>query len=70
MIVFQRLRNGIRKDIQGSAQNTEGGFSLSPQQTIITGGIFTLGNDIGLYDAQGNELASIDPDTGEITMNS
>lgn len=69
MIVFQRLRNNVRKNIDGSAQNTGGGFDLSPKQTIVTGGIFTIGNDIGLYDNQGNELATIDPDTGEISIN-
>jgi len=36
MIIFQRQRNGIRKDIQGSNQNTYGGFDLTPKQTIIT----------------------------------
>jgi len=42
---------------------------LSPKQTLITGGIFTIGNDIGLYDPLGNEIATIDPKTGEITIN-
>lgn len=68
-VIFQRLRNGIRKNIEGSNQNSYGGFDLVPKQTIITGGIFTLGNDIGLYDNQGNEIATIDPKTGEIKIN-
>ncbi|MEI6672333.1 MAG: hypothetical protein WCL02_03005 [bacterium] len=62
------MRNGIRKNIEGTNQNIYSGFSLSPKQTIITGGIFTMGNDIGLYDKQGNELATIDPKTGEIKI--
>lgn len=36
MIIFQRLRNGIRKDLVGSQQNNTGGFGLSPMTTIIT----------------------------------
>lgn len=67
-VIFQRLRNGIRKNIEWTNQNAYSGFSLSPKQTIITGGIFTMGNDIGLYDKQGNELATIDPKTGEIKI--
>lgn len=67
-IIFQRLRNWIRKNISGSNQNEYGGFPLSPKQTIITGWIFTIGNDIGLYDTQGNEIATIDPKTGEIKI--
>ncbi|HBB03414.1 TPA: hypothetical protein DCZ39_00710 [Patescibacteria group bacterium] len=62
------MRNGIRKNIDGSNQGSGGGFTLSPKQTIITGGIFTMGNDIGLYDNQGNEIATIDPKTGEIKI--
>jgi hypothetical protein len=27
-----------------------------------------MGNDIGLYDTQGNEIATIDPKTGEIKI--
>lgn len=69
MIIFQRLRNGIRKNIEWSKQNSYGGFDLVPKQTIITGGIFTMGNDIGLYDTQGNEIATINPKTGEIKIN-
>lgn len=68
MVIFQRLRNNIRQDIEGSNQNEKGGFNLSPGQTIITGGIFTIGNDIGLYDSLGNEIAIMDPETGEITI--
>ena len=67
-IIFQRLRNGIRKNIEGTNQNAYSGFSLSPKQTIITGGIFTMGNDIGMYDTQGNEIATINPKTGEIKI--
>lgn len=68
MVIFQRLRNGARKNIEGSKQNNYGGFDLVPKQTIITGGIFTLGNDIGLYDTQGNEIATIDSKTAEIKI--
>ena len=68
-VIFQRLRNGVRNTISGSNQNGYGGFSLSPKQTIITGGIFTIGNDIGMYDNQGNEIATIDAKTGEIKIN-
>jgi len=28
-----------------------------------------MGNDIGLYDSLGNEIATIDPKTGEIKIN-
>jgi len=28
-----------------------------------------MGNDVGLYDNQGNELATINPKTGEIKIN-
>jgi len=69
LVIFQRLRNGIRKDIQGTNQNGSGGFSLVPNQTVITGWIFTIGNDIWLYDNQNNEIATIDPDSGEIKIN-
>jgi hypothetical protein len=69
MVIFQRLRNGVRNDIQWSTGNSYGGFDLTPKQTLITGGIFTMGNDIGLYDTQGNEIATLDPETGEITIN-
>jgi len=69
MVIFQRLRNGVRNNISGSLQNNYGGFDLVPKQTIITGGVFTIGNDIGLYDTQGNEIATIDPETGEIKIN-
>ncbi|MEI8009101.1 MAG: hypothetical protein WCI00_07125 [bacterium] len=62
------MRNGIRKNIEGTNQNAYSGFSLSPKQTIITGGIFTMGNDIGMYDTQGNEIATINPKTGEIKI--
>ena len=67
-VIFQRLRNSIRKNIAWSDQNIYGWFDLTGGQTIITGGIFTIGNDIGLYDNQGNELATINPETGEITI--
>lgn len=67
-VIFQRLRNGVRKDIAGSNQNTYGGFSLSPKQTLITGGIFTMGNDIWLYDTKWSEIATIDPKTGKIKI--
>jgi len=70
MVIFQRLRNNMRKNIEWSNQNNYGGFDLSPKQTIITWGIFTIGNDVGLFDNQGNEIAKLDPDTGEITINS
>ena len=36
MVIFQRLRNGVRNNISGSNQNGYGGFDLSPKQTIIT----------------------------------
>ncbi|MCX6825442.1 MAG: VCBS repeat-containing protein [candidate division SR1 bacterium] len=68
MVIFQRLRNGIRSNISGSNQNTYGGFDLSPKQTIITGGIFTMGDDIGLYDNQNNEIATINSKTNEIKI--
>ncbi|MEI7918860.1 MAG: hypothetical protein WCH65_01235 [bacterium] len=68
MVIFQRLRNGTRKNIDGSNQNSYGGFSLAPKQTLITGGIFTMGNTIGLYDNQGKEIATIDPKTGELKI--
>lgn len=68
MVIFQRLRNGIWQNIEGSNQNTYGGFDLSPKQTYITWGIFTLWKEIGFYDKQGNEIATIDPDTGELKI--
>lgn len=68
-VIFQRLRNGIRSTIKWSNQNSYEGFDLSPKQTIITWGIFTISNNIGLYDTQGNEVATIDPKTGEIKVN-
>ena len=68
LVIFQRLRNGVRKDIAWSNQTSYGGFNLSPKQTIITGWIFTIGNDIGLYDTKGNEIATIDPQTGQIKI--
>ena len=68
MVIFQRLRNSVRTNLEGTNQNAYGGFELSPNQTIITGGIFTRGNEIGLYDNQGNEIAKLDPKTGEITI--
>lgn len=68
MVIFQRLRNNMRQNIEGSNQNEYGGFNLFPGQTIITGGIFTIGNDIGLYDSLGNEIAIMNPETGEITL--
>ncbi len=69
MVIFQRLRNGVRKNIAWSNQNSAWGFELSPKQTIITWGIFTIGNDIGLYDSQENEIATIDAKTNEIQIN-
>ncbi len=69
MVIFQRLRNGLRNDIKGSKQNDLWWFSLSPKQTIITGGIFTIGNDIGLYNNQGKEIATINKQTNEIHIN-
>lgn len=68
LIIFQRLRNGVRKDIEWSNQNTAGWFALSPTTTIITGGIFTIGNTIGLYNTSGKEIGTINPDTGEISI--
>jgi hypothetical protein len=68
-VIFQRLRNGIRKNMDWTEANQYSWFGLLPKQTIITGGIFTIGNDIGLYDTKGNELATIDPKTGEIQIN-
>ncbi len=67
-IIFQRLRNGLWKDIAWSNQSSNGGFDLSPKKTIITWGVFTMGNDIGLYDSNGKELATIDPKTGQIKI--
>lgn len=68
-VLFQRLRNGVRNTITGSNANSYGGYDLTPKQTIITGGIFTLGNTVGLYDTQGNEIGTVDPKTGEIKVN-
>ena len=70
MVTFQRLRNGLRKNIEGTNKNTYGWFDLAPKQTIITWDIFTMGNSIGIYDDQGNQIASIDPDTGKIILKS
>ena len=67
-MIFQKLRNSVRSAISGTNQNEYGGFGLSPKQTIITGGIFTIGNTIGLFDNQGHEIGTVDPKTGEIKI--
>lgn len=35
-------------------------------QIIITGGIYTIGDMIGFYDDSGDQIASMDPHTGQI----
>jgi hypothetical protein len=49
-------------------QTGAGWFELSPLQTIITWWIFTIGNEIGLYDDLNNEIVSIDPKTWELKI--
>lgn len=67
MVVFQRNRNDQRKEIAGTLSNSYGWYFVGPRQTIITGAVFSLWNDVGLYDAFGNEIWQITMD-GEISI--
>jgi hypothetical protein len=37
--------------------------------TVVTGWLYTIGNDIGLYNQAEQLVATLDPTTGEITLN-
>lgn len=69
LVTFQRARNGLIKPITGTTANSLGGYSLSPKQKIITGGIMSLGNTLWLYTPSGEEIGTINPDNGEIIIN-
>ena len=50
--------------------NIQGGYNLGPNQTIITGGIFSFGSSLGLYLQNNVRIGSLDPEDGEISIRS
>ena len=67
LVTFQRQRNQLRQELTGSLSNSLWWFSLKPLQTILTGGVFSLGQDIGFYDNQSHQIWSVTPD-GNLTI--
>ena len=67
LVTFQRQRNQIRQEITWSLSNSLWWFSLQPLQTILTGWVFSLGQDIGFYDNQNHQIWSVTPD-GNMTI--
>ncbi len=61
LVTFQRERNQRRVEITGSLSNTLWWFNLKPLQTILTGGVFSLGQDVGFYDMKNNQIGSLSP---------
>ncbi|MDD3263232.1 MAG: VCBS repeat-containing protein [Candidatus Absconditabacteria bacterium] len=67
MVVFQRQRNDVWQEMSGTLANTYGGFFVGPNQTTVTGSVFSMGNTLGLYDNNGNEIGQITID-GQVTI--
>lgn len=53
-----------------SQWNTKTHFAVGPGVTLITGWLFTIGNDVGLFAADDSLIGSINPENGSITLNS
>lgn len=70
MVTFQRTRNGEGIEMKWTLANIKWGYQLSPGQTIITGGIFSFWNTLGLYQNDGVRIGSLDPENGQISIRS
>lgn len=68
LVTFQRERNGLIKAITWTNANNLWWYPLSPWQKIITGWIMRLGNTLGLYTPDGEEIGTLNPDNGEIIV--
>jgi len=62
LVTFQRQRNQRRQELTWTLSNTLWWFSLQPLQTILTWGVFSLGQDIGFYDSSNRQIGSLTPD--------
>jgi hypothetical protein len=70
-INFQKERNNLYTILTGiNSWESISNFPVEPGQTIITGGIFDIGNTIGLYDNRNNRIATINPDNGHLNIDS
>ena len=66
-VLFQRERNGLWNIMTWTDGTSY--FPLTGRQTIITGWIFSIGNTIGFYNIQGEEVGTLNPNNGRILIN-
>ncbi|MCF7835432.1 phage tail protein, partial [Candidatus Gracilibacteria bacterium] len=71
-IIFQRSRyTNIRENLTGIYNGNQiGYYPLSPNQITVTGGYYDFGDDIGLYLANGDLIAKVNPQNGKIQIQS
>ena len=68
-VSFERMRTTVRETLSAEQNgNTISQFPLGIWQTVITGSIFNLSDDIWLYNAAGETVALLDPMNGTITI--
>ncbi|HKL43812.1 MAG TPA: hypothetical protein VJ892_00870, partial [Candidatus Absconditabacterales bacterium] len=68
-VQFHRYRNDIWQIMTGTLGGIEiDKYNLEPYQTIITGGFYDFGDDIGLYLPNGELAVKINPNNGKIEI--
>ena len=69
-VIFQKLTPGVgRKNLTGINQGVpQTRRSVSPNQTVITGGLYDVSDAVGLYLADGTQFGSVDSTDGAITI--
>jgi hypothetical protein len=61
---FERQNASSPRSLLSGANGVDNPVTTS--QTIITGGVYTIGDMIGFYADDGTQIAAMDPHTGEI----
>ncbi|MCK9466717.1 MAG: FG-GAP-like repeat-containing protein [Candidatus Absconditabacterales bacterium] len=70
-VQFLRNRNGAWEILTGTMAGVEvNKYKVNPLQTIVTGGFYDFGDDIGLYLSSGSLAAKLNPKNGKISIES
>jgi len=69
LVSFERMRTTVRETLSAEQDNSSiSQFPLDIGQTVVTGSVFDLSDDIWLYNTAGETIALLDPSNGTITI--
>jgi len=65
-VMFDRYRRGVWSYLSGSEDSDYGGYSVFTWDTIVTWWAYDLGNELWIYNENGDVIWEIDPSNGNV----